>query len=219
VDVALVTVTASRLAVVVHRRPGEPFANEWALPGVFVQPDEELAVAARRAIADKAGVDDVFVEQLFTFGAPGRDPRGRVISVAHYALVPEATLTAALATRGDAGVALAGIEGSDPAGSVRTTIAGEPVELAFDHGEIVSLAVERLRGKVGYAPLGYELLPELFTLRDLRVVHEAILGRPLNKDSFRRTLLESGQIEPTGEREAGVRNRPAELYRARRDGP
>src|SRR6476469_7117970 len=88
VDVALVSVVDARLAVLVHRRPEEPCAGQWALPGVFVQPEETLGDAATRAITDKASATGVFVEQLFTFGAPGRDPRGRVISVAYYALVP-----------------------------------------------------------------------------------------------------------------------------------
>jgi 8-oxo-dGTP diphosphatase len=98
-------------------------------------------------------------------------------------------------------------------GPVTARAAGEELTLAFDHAEILGLSVKRLRGKLGYAPVGYELLPPNFTLRQLQDIHEAILGRALNKDSFRRQMLAGGQLRPTGRREAGVAYRPAELYR------
>jgi 8-oxo-dGTP diphosphatase len=198
VDAALITIVDGDLHVLVHRRPTGTASGQWALPGVFVQLDETLDAAASRAIRAKARLDAVFVEQLYTFGDPGRDPRGRVVTVAYYALVPADRLLAALATATD---------------DLRLVRATEPPALAFDHGEIVAAAVERLRGKVGYAPIGYELLPDTFTLRALRTTHEAILGRPLNKDSFRRRILDRGEVAPTGSLERGSANRPAELYR------
>ena len=201
VDIVVTTVVEGELRLLVHRRGEPPDRGEWALPGVFVQPDEALAAAAGRALRDKARLDGIFVEQLYTFGEPGRDPRGRVIAIAYYALVPAERLTAALAAAAD--------------DSLQLVPATEPPPLAFDHDRIVAVTVERLRGKLSYSAVGFELLPEAFTLRDLRGIHEAILGRPLNKDSFRRRMLGSGELHATGDRERGLANRPAEYYRRR----
>jgi 8-oxo-dGTP diphosphatase len=213
VDVVLLTVEEDRLRTLLVRRVVPPQLGRWALPGGFVGIDESLDGAAARALAAKAGLDGVFIEQLYTFGDPGRDPRTRVISVAYYALVDPAMLRAAVAVRGDEHSGLAEVVVS-PDGTVE--VRDERVttlQLAFDHERILATAVERLRGKLDDAPIGFELLPELFTLRDLRVVHETILGRPLNKDSFRRRILDRGLVEPTGQRATGVGHRPPELYR------
>lgn len=201
VDIAVATVADGELRLLLHRRAGAPFAGEWALPGVFAQPEETLEAAAARALIDKARLDRVFVEQLYTFGEPDRDPRGRVITVAYYALVPADRLQTALVDARD--------------DSLRLLPAAALPRLAFDHARIAGSVVERLRGKLGYSAVGYELLPEAFTLRALRAIHEAILGRPLNKDSFRRRMLESGELEATGQRELGAAYRPAAYYRRR----
>ncbi len=189
--------------------------------------EESLDDAAARVLHEKAGVDDVFVEQLYTFGAPGRDPRTRVISVAHYALVEPAALDAAVAARADVTQAI--VRGADAGIRIARLVipwegeAGGPVgaedddgtalPLAFDHAEILGLAVKRIRGKLGYAPIGFELLPDRFSLRDLRLVHEVIAGRHMNKDSFRRKVLDRGLVSATGQRAGGVGHRPPELYR------
>jgi len=208
VDVALLTVADGVLRVLVVEREEAPQAGRWGLPGTFVGMDESLEDAARRALATKAHVADVFLEQLYTFGATDRDPRTRVLSVAYYALVDAGRIAGAALRR--VRVPWEGEEG----GPVEVVAAdGEALPLAFDHAEILGMAVKRLRGKLDYTPIGFQLLPERFTLRQLQDVHETILGRPLNKDSFRRRMLASGQLEATGEREDEVEHRPAELFR------
>jgi 8-oxo-dGTP diphosphatase len=217
VDVVLATVHEGAVHVLLVQRTQEPASGVYALPGVFVGDDETLEQAASRALRRKTGLDDVFLEQLYTFAAPDRDPRGRVLSVAYYALVSAGRLEAALAAVSPAdGLALARIavpwEG-EAGGPVDVRVGDAPLSLPFDHAEIISLAVLRLRGKLDYAPIGFRLLPERFTLRELLQVHEAILGRPLPLNSFRRRMLDSGQLLATGEHEQGRTHRPGELYR------
>lgn len=209
VDVVILTVEAGALRVLVVQRDQLPQRGRWALPGGFVGLDEPLEIAAARVLQRKGGVEGVYLEQLYTFGAPGRDPRTRVISVAYVALVAPGRMP-----KPAAGRQIAAIEvpwAGEAGGPVE--IQGVEGELAFDHGAHVALAVKRLRGKLAYSPIGYQFLPEIFTLRDLQIVHEAILGRSLNKDSFRRRILASGELEDTGRREAAVGHRPATLYR------
>jgi 8-oxo-dGTP diphosphatase len=213
VDVALLTIADGALLTLLTRRDERPWKGAWALPGVFVGLDESLDDAAARALAVKARVEGVFTEQLYTFGTPDRDPRTRVISVAYYALVEPAALRAA--TPAETRLARVRVPWAGERGGPVEALGddGVALELAFDHPEILGTAVRRIRGKLGYAPIGFELLPPRFSLRDLRLVHEAILGRPLNKDSFRRTVLDRGLVVPTGDRAAGVGHRPPELYR------
>ena len=216
VDVVLLTVAGGGMRTLLLRRSHQPQLGRWAAPGGFVGIDESLDDAAARVLATKAGLEDVFTEQLYTFGDPRRDPRTRVISVVYYALVDAERLDAAVGSRGDTGLALADLvcpaDGEDGALEVRDA-AGDVLPLAFDHDRVLATAVARIRGKLDYAPIGFELLPETFTLRDLRLVHEAILGHPLNKDSFRRKVLDRGLVVATGERLEGVGHRPPELYR------
>lgn len=215
VDVALVTVAEGRLRVLLHRRPEPPAKGQWALPGGFVRVDESLDDAAARVLEQKAGLSGVFLEQLYTFGSPDRDPRTRVITVAYYALVAHERISAGFEARPN--TALANIlvawpgEAGGPVDAAHDS--GESIPLAFDHDEILGTVVKRLRGKLNYAPIGFQLLPRQFTLRTLQSVHETILGKSLNKDSFRRRMLASGQLIPTRKRERKVGHRPAELYR------
>ena len=221
VDVVVLTVVERELRCLLMQRPEPPHAGRWSLPGVIVGIEEGLDSAARRALSDKAGLTDVFVEQLYTFGAPDRDPRTRMISVAHLALLPHQRLadtglagaTTALATVTLPPDARAG----DLSPLLVTGAGGAPLDLAFDHAAIIATAVERIRGKLDYAAIGYELLPELFPLRDLQRIHETILGRELNTDSFRRRIVQSGLAVATGVRETETTYRPAELYRFARD--
>ncbi len=215
VDVALITVHQGDLLCLLHRRAEQPERGTWALPGGFVGLQEALDDAARRVLASKAGLDAVFLEQLYTFGDPGRDPRTRVVSVAYYALVDHARLVRALEGRVDLCLARLEVpwEGERGAAVGARGPREERLRLAFDHDRILGVLVARLRGKLDYAALGFELLPERFTLRELQTVHEVVLGRELNKDSFRRRLLATGRLVPTGEREHDVLHRPAELYR------
>jgi 8-oxo-dGTP diphosphatase len=168
-------------------------------------------------LAEKAHMADAYVEQLYTFGAVARDPRMRIISVAHFALLPADRFADAL--KAAPGLALAEIAvpwQGEAGGAVEVRLAeGGPLMLAFDHGDMLGLAMRRLRGKLDYSGIAFALLPERFTLRALQDVHEAILGTRLNKPAFRRRMLDRGWLEPTGERETGASFRPAELYRHR----
>ncbi len=218
VDVALVTVADGRLRAILAPRGEHPHKGRWALPGGFVRMDESLDQAAARVLTTKVGLGGIFLEQLYTFGRPDRDPRTRVVTVAYYALV-DARKLARQSQRletpsGGKLVTLEVLWEGESGGPVRAQdSAGQSLPLAFDHADILGLVVQRLRGKLDYAPIGFELLPRQFTLRQLQEIHETILGRTLNKDSFRRRLLASGLIAPTGKLEQDVGHRPAELYR------
>lgn len=216
VDVALLTLQDGALHALLLPRPSAPYAGAYALPGGFVHIDESVEHATARVLAQKCRLRDVFVEQLYTFGAVRRDPRARVVSVAHYALVPSTRLSPALE---ESGAVLARLEALGDDAQVRGIEAfaqNKSLKLAFDHAEILGLAVQRLRGKIDYAQVGFELLPPSFTLLDLLAVHQAVLGRELNKDSFRRRMLASGLIEATGAQRSGQAYRPAALYRFKR---
>ncbi len=215
VDVALVSAAEGALHTLVVRRSEHPARGKWALPGGFVGIDEPLEAAAARVLAGKTGLEGVFVEQLYTFGDPARDPRTRVISVAYYALVDFGRFARAAAASGEVAVGRIVVpwEGETGGPVELTTAEGAALPLAFDHDEVLGMAVKRLRGKLDYTPVGFQLLPASFTLLELQRVHETVLGRPLNKDSFRRRMLASGLLEATGERQAEVDHRPAERYR------
>ena len=186
------------LKVLLIERKKEPFRGKWALPGGFVEMDEPLEEAALRELEEETGIREVFIEQLYTFGQPGRDPRGRVISVAYYALV---------------NLEQHPVEAATDARSVEWFTLDDIPPLAFDHRQILDLAIERLRGKVRYQPIGFELLPEQFTLTQLQQLYETILGvdEPLNKRNFRTKILKMGVLRETG-KQKGVTHRPATLY-------
>ena len=216
VDVALVTAMDGALHALLLRRSMPPEEGRWALPGGLVRIDESLDDAAARVLREKAGIADLFIEQLYTFGDLGRDPRTRVVTVAYYALIDAERLAAAGVAGGEIvqparlAVPWAGEEGGPVEALDRS---GAALPLAFDHAEILGVAVKRLRGKLDYAPIGFQLLPERFSLRALQQIHEIVSGRRLNKDSFRRRMLATGQLEATGEHRTDVEYRPPELYR------
>ena len=193
-DVVVFTIREERLHVLLVRRGAPPFRGDWAVPGGFVEENESLEHAALRELREETGVTEVYLEQLYTFGDPGRDPRGRVVSVAYYALVPAATPVA----------------GSDAAESRWWPVDALP-PLAVDHGAIVDTALARLRGKLEYTSVGFQLLPEKFTLTELQRVYEVILGRPLDKRNFRRRVELLGIVRPLREYRRGA-SRPARLY-------
>jgi len=202
VDIVVFTLRENRLQVLLIQRAHDPFAGEWALPGGFVEIDESLDAAANRELEEETGVKEAYLEQLYTYGAPDRDPRGRAISVAYYALIPA-----------DAPVVK---EGRSDAIQAQWFPVPELPPLAFDHAEIASYALRRLRYKLEYSAVGFELLPETFTLSELQQTYEIILGEKLDKRNFRRRILEAGVIEPTHHRRSGD-GRPARLYRYRPD--
>lgn len=186
------------LKVLLIQRALEPFKGKWALPGGFVHVDETLDDAARRELAEEAGLENVFLEQLFTFGAVKRDPRERVVSMAHYALVKLADHKAKAAT--------------DAANAEWFPISKLP-KLAFDHAHIVATALARLQGKVRYQPIGFELLPPKFTLSELQHLYETILESGLDKRNFRKKVLGFGLLVPLNETQMSGRHRPAQLFR------
>ena len=167
------------------------------MPGGFVRLDETLDAAARRELAEEAGLTDVFLEQLYTFGTVDRDPRERVLSVAYFALVALDRHPPTAAT--------------DAAEAAWFAVSDLP-SLAFDHAAIVTAAVDRLRGKVRYQPVGFELLPARFTLSQLQHLYEAVLERPLDKRNFRKKLLAMDLLVETDEVEQDVAHRAARLY-------
>lgn len=187
-----------KLKVLLIQRNREPFKGSWALPGGFVDLGETLEAAALRELEEETGVRDLFIEQLYTFGNPDRDPRGRVISVAYYALV---------------NLEEHEVKASSDAGRAEWYKVDELPQLAFDHLEIFETALSRLRAKVRYQPIGFELLPEKFTLTQLQQLYETILGmeNPLNKRNFRTRILKMGVLKEVGIQE-GVAHRPAKLY-------
>lgn len=213
VDVVVLTVADGALHVALYRRSEAPERGSWALPGGFVHIDESLEAAANRVMADKIGMAGIFLEQLYTFGDVLRDPRGRVITVAYFALVDAARFQVKRLDRAQSARVHVPWPG-ETGGPVEALDAdGEPLMLFLDHADILGLAVKRLRGKLDYTPIGFQLLPLEFTLRELQEVHEVIRGEPLNKDSFRRRMLATGLLEATGAHERDVLHRPAELYR------
>jgi 8-oxo-dGTP diphosphatase len=217
VDLILMSVVDGAPAVLLTRRDQHPFAGGWALPGGFVGIGESLDEAANRILVEKARMSGGYVEQLYTFGAIDRDPRTRIISVAYFALLPTDRFTAALKSVPELTLAELTVPWpGETGGSIEARIGdGDPLQLAFDHGEMLSLAVRRLRGKLDYSGIAFALLPERFTLRALQDIYEAILDTKLNKPAFRRRMLDRGWLEATGERETGASFRPAELYRYR----
>jgi 8-oxo-dGTP diphosphatase len=215
VDLVLMSVLDGALHALLTRRAQPPAEGRWALPGGFVRMDESLDAAARRVLHEKAHIAAAFLEQLYTFGAVDRDPRTRIITVAYYALLPAARFEKALKDAPELVLAKVGTAWKGEAGGRADAhgSTGERLSLAFDHADILGLAVKRLRGKLDYSQVGFELLPAQFTLRALQDVHQAILGVRFNKPAFRRRMLDKGVLEPTGLREQGVTFRPAELFR------
>lgn len=197
VDCVVFGFDVNGLQILLIRRGVEPFLGDWALPGGFVQMDEDLDTAARRELAEETQLESVFLEQIHTFGAPERDPRGRVVSVAYYALV-----------RPDQHPAAGGTDASEAAWHSLEKLP----PLAFDHSLILGKALERLRGKIRYQPIGFELLPRRFTLGQLQALYEAILGQPIDKRNFRKKLLAFDFLIPTDDFATGP-HRPARLHR------
>lgn len=203
VDIVIFTVVERQLLVLLTQRDQEPYSGTVALPGGFVRPNESADQAALRELGEKAGVTQVFLEQLYTFSRPDRDPRSRVVSVAYYALVAAERGEGVVGSRDSKWHALGTkdealwVDGDRP--------------LAFDHDEILLTALTRIRGKLDYAPIGFQLLPERFTLTELQHVYEAVLGAPMDKRNFRAKVQRSGDLRALEDFRTGS-HRPARLY-------
>lgn len=199
VDLVLLTIRQGDLQVLLIRRGIPPFQGQWALPGGFVLPDEDLDEAAARELREETGIDPAagHFEQLATYGAPGRDPRGRVFAVAYLALLPDLP---------------APVAGSDASVADWRPAAGGG--LAFDHDRILADGVERARSKLEYTPLATAFCSPEFTIAELRGVYETVWRTTLDPRNFHRKVTSAeGFVEPTGHATAGDRGRPAQLFR------
>jgi 8-oxo-dGTP diphosphatase len=198
VDAVVFGLDDEDLKVLLVRRALEPFQGQWALPGGFVRVEESLEDAVRRELQEETGIAQLFLEQLYTFGAVDRDPRERVVTVAYYALVKlsDHRIQAATDARDAAWFAVPEARG-----------------LAFDHDHILAVALERLKGKVHYQPIGFELLPPQFTLSQLQRLYETILETQLDKRNFRKKILGMGLLVALDEVQKDVAHRAARLYR------
>jgi 8-oxo-dGTP diphosphatase len=204
VDVAVLTVRDGALHVLLVRPARGPFTGWWALPGGRVRAGESLDQAAARELRARTGLGGIHLEQLYTFGGPDRDPKGRVVSVAYVALValPD------------------GVHAPCPPKYADATWwrAERPPRLAYDHADVLRAAVARVRAKLQYTNLAYALVPNAFTLRELQAVYEAILARRLDRRNFRKKLQATGLLAALGRVRRGA-HRPAALYRFRRRRP
>lgn len=196
VDCVVFGFDGGELQVLLIRRALEPFRDRWALPGGFVRVEETLDEAARRELDEETGLRNVFLEQLYTFGSVKRDPRERIVTVAYFALVKPGAVTAA----------------TDAAEAKWFPVSDLPL-LAFDHADILATALTRLRGKLTYQPVGFELLPPKFTLTRLQRLYEAVLGQELDKRNFRKKVLSYDLLIPLKEKHQDGAHRPAQLFR------
>ncbi|HNP84705.1 MAG: NUDIX hydrolase [Chloroflexi bacterium SZAS-1] len=202
VDVVVFTLQDHELHVLLVKRKHWPYEGHWALPGGFINMNESIEQAARRELEEETGVRDIYLEQLYTFGEPRRDPRTRVISIAYIALVSADKQT---------------LRVSDESIDVRWfSVQRLPGLLAFDHDLILATGLDRLRSKLEYTTLAFQLLPEVFSILELKYIYEQILGEELDKGNFYRKIKDANVLEDTGMRREG-RGRPTTLYRFRRN--
>ncbi len=196
VDIVIFALRDDDLQVLLIKRKYPPYENTWAIPGGFVEPGESIEDSAARELFEETNVRGVHIEQLYTFGRVDRDPRGRMITVAYFALVPKPLAVQA---------------GSDTTDAQWQSVYDLP-QMAFDHAEIINYALKRLRYKLEYSAVGFQLMPPNFTLSELQHAYEIVLGESLDKRNFRRRILQADVIEETGEMHNGD-GRPAKLYR------
>ena len=197
VDLVIFTVSEEKLKVLLVKRAHEPYKGIWSIPGGFLKAQESLEDAAIRVMKEKTGVKEVYLEQLYTFGRPDRDPRARIITVTYFALIPWQNLV-------------------QPASGKVADLDWFPVdqlpELAFDHQEILTYAISRLRAKASYSNIVYGLLPLRFRLSDLQKIYEIIINKTFDKRNFRKRMLATGLLKETGMKEITGAHRPAMLF-------
>jgi len=203
VDVVIFTIDRGELKTLLVRVKKGPYAGRWAFPGGLVPLGESLETTARRELEEKTGIHDLYIEQLYTFGEPDRDPSGHVVSVAYFALVPHPVRPST----------------DDPkyAGVEWRAVRKLP-RLAYGHNALADYALTRLQAKLGYSNIAYALLPAEFTLAELHEVYESILGRSLDRRNFRKRVLQLGLLRPLSKERRGA-HRPAALYAFARRSP
>ena len=197
VDCVIFGFVESGLKLLLIERNLEPYKGMYALPGGFVLPHETTEEAAQRELLEETGVQQVYMEQLYTFSQPNRDPRGRVVSIAYFALVNPEHFN---------------LQSGTDAAQARWFSYAQMPQLAFDHYQIVNKALERLRGKIKYQPIGFELLPRKFVLSQLQTLYEAILEMQLDKRNFRKKMLSSGLLLALEEKQTEVAHKPARYF-------
>jgi len=202
-DIVIFTIRDAQLKLLLIKRKGEPYKGMWALPGGFLQLDESLEEGARRELEEETGLSGVYLEQLYTFGHPERDPRERVITVAYYALIPSERIHLRAATDAEA---------------IGWFAMDEMPVLAFDHPKIVNVAHHRLVAKLDYSTIAFQFMPGEFTLAELQGVYEMILQEEVDKRNFRKWVLAMEKIEETGDVRRDGAHRPARLYRVKNPG-
>ncbi|MCB1925097.1 MAG: NUDIX hydrolase [Gammaproteobacteria bacterium] len=200
-DVVVFTIHDGELNILLVKRANPPFAGCWALPGGFLDIDEDIDTCAARELEEETGLGGLYLEQLYTFGKTQRDPRERVISIAYYALVPLDVLATPHAASDAADVGWHRFD--------------ELPTLAFDHADIVHMAHQRLVAKLDYSTIAFAFMPESFTLSELQNVYEILLRQPLDKRNFRKRILSLDLVEETGRQRRNGKHRPAREYRAR----
>jgi 8-oxo-dGTP diphosphatase len=201
VDIIILTIKSNELKVLLIKRKTWPHKGMWAIPGGFVGIHEDLEAAAKRELKEETGVKDVYLEQLYTFGEPKRDPRTRVITVAYYALIAFPRIR---------------LEATTDAADVNWFSIDEIPKLAFDHNKILEYALQRIRNKIEYTNIAFQLLPDKFTLSELQRVYETILGKKLDKRNFRKKVKETNTLIPLKDTKMEGAHRPAQLFSFRK---
>ncbi len=198
VDNVIFGFEGGQLRVLLVRRGIEPFLHQWALPGDYVGDAEDLDQAAQRVLVELTTIEDVYLEQVRSFGTPGRHPAGRVLTIAYYSLIGSSDHP---------------VSPSGWAEQAQYFDIDDVPPLAFDHADILRTCHARLRERVRQRPIGFELLPRYFSLSDLQRLYECVLGEALDKRNFRKKILQTGVVEDSGSLQEGVSHRPAKLYR------
>lgn len=197
VDAVVFGYEEGKISVLLIKRKYEPFKGKWAIPGGFVLNDESLEEAVQRELHEETGVKINYLEQLYTFGNPTRDPRGRVVSVAYFGLVRPNTFK---------------IFASTDASEVQWFNIDELPEFSFDHKEILNMAIKRLQAKVTYEPIGFELLDKKFPFSDLEKLYTTLLGREIDRRNFRKKIISLNVLDELNEKVSKGSGRPANLF-------
>ncbi len=196
-DVVIFTIKNKKLQVLLIKMKKKPFTNQWACPGGLVKPTESVDASARKQLKTKTGLQNVYLEQLYTFGKVKRDPSGRVVSVAYFALIPNAKLK---------------LKTTKEYADIKWFAVNKLPKLAYDHAQIIKTAIERLKAKLTYTNIVYGLMPKEFTLSELQNIYEIILNRKLDKRNFRKKILGLKLVKKLNKQKRGEAHRPADLY-------